>query len=366
METSHEDGSGLRVASFSCYLDAAKESLVRRVSAQDTNNMSIRFSNKDINQDNQLRLNSDHNLLFQVPAAPIQDPTSAFSFSFSPHSKRPAEIGVFGADHYFNTKLDYHVKTKTLLAPATTPSLCSDTTSTWNSQTTLLPDLRPIDQPHQMKQKRAMATRLFMGFACRGPCFDKKSVITRPPPPKNHDPDESRRSIEVFGSRKGSSRGGDVATNMERKLSMLTWDAIPIPKGRNQNHPPTSTTGSATICDAASDASSDLFEIEDVSGTIYPLLEAPDDGASTCMSPATSLYAPSEASIQWSVVTASAADFSTDFNDDSVSAKVVKTRTANHVHKSRPSGLLGCKSIKAVEVAAQNVCVIKPTKDLKP
>ncbi|KAL0342634.1 UNVERIFIED_CONTAM: protein PHYTOCHROME KINASE SUBSTRATE 3 [Sesamum calycinum] len=104
---------------------------------------------------------------------------------------------------------------------------------------------------------------------------------------------------------------------MERKLSMLTWDAIP--KGQNL---PTSTVGSGTICDdMASDASSDLFEIENISGSMYPVQLTAGiaaDDMSICMSPA-SQYAPSEASIQWSVVTASAADYSSvlsDYNDE--------------------------------------------------
>ncbi|XP_057792087.1 protein PHYTOCHROME KINASE SUBSTRATE 3-like [Salvia miltiorrhiza] len=399
-----QDGSSLRVASFSCYLDTAKESLVHRVSAQD-NNISIKFSkNKDPTHlsaaaaatTGSLRVDSfsrssDHNLLFQVPA-PIQDPTAAFTFSHHHTPKHPPEIGVFGADRYFNMKLDYQTANNQPQPPPppplrprprpptpTTPSLCSEVTSTtWNSQTVLL--------PNETKSKKGGAS-LFMGLGCRSaPCFDKKSVrvdeiAAAPAPAKNHDLikkiqdlEESRRSIEVFGSRRQRpSKGSDVATNMERKLSMLTWDAIPT----GRNNLPTSTVGS---CDVASDASSDLFEIEDVSGTIFPLLEASaagdvDDAASAsgCMSPATSLYAPSEASIQWSVVTASAADYSapSEFNDDSVSAagKSVKMITRNHpvqvVQKaSRPSGLLGCKSVKSVDVAHQNVCV-KISKDQK-
>ncbi|KAL0285663.1 UNVERIFIED_CONTAM: protein PHYTOCHROME KINASE SUBSTRATE 3 [Sesamum angustifolium] len=133
---------------------------------------------------------------------------------------------------------------------------------------------------------------------------------------------------------------------MERKLSMLTWDAIP--KGQNLT---TSTVGSGTICDdMASDASSDLFEIENISGSIITVR-------------------PSEASIQWSVVTASAADYSSvlsDYNDETsvsvmgdktsrIHATVARNRGGKEAQKSRPGGLLGCKSHKAVDVA-ENVC----------
>ncbi|KAL2513949.1 protein PHYTOCHROME KINASE SUBSTRATE 3 [Forsythia ovata] len=70
---------------------------------------------------------------------------------------------------------------------------------------------------------------------------------------------------------------------MEGKLSMLTWDAI-----RKRQNLPTSTLGSITICEyLASDVSSDLFEIENIYGTLFPLLTADQetDNMSICMSP---------------------------------------------------------------------------------
>lgn len=59
-----------------------------------------------------------------------------------------------------------------------------------------------------------------------------------------------------------------------------------------------------------SDASSDLFEIESLrgKGKGNPFLARQDsDAASSCVTPIA--YAPREASIEWSAVTASAADF---------------------------------------------------------
>lgn len=430
MEADDNNNMSLRVASFSCYLDTAKESLVRRVSAQDPSTIkppiNIKFSKKDQDHGGLKNLRVDsfnsylntapdaHNFVFEVPG-PIQDPTSAFTFSHQ--IPKDGEIGVFGADKYFNMKLEYQTGTKTAYkinqaaAPAnlgrnimpTTPSLTSETTS-WNSQRALLQG-----NESQMKQKKGMTRRLFMGFGCRGPCFDKKSVHVdetegfytskpsrtgserhgHPPipalaPPLNlaaaaaaeaeveaktmmkiEDLDQSRPSIEVFGSLNRSVKGDTVATNMERKLSMLTWDAIP--KGRNL---PTSRNGTSTVCDdMASDASSDLFEIENISGSIFPLLAADDDDIDTmsnCMSPTTSHYAPSEASIQWSVVTASAADYS--FNDESVSvagdaavSKKVVVKRGKEVQKvgKAAGGFLGCKSHKAVDVAEKNDQMIK-------
>ncbi|XP_047969067.1 protein PHYTOCHROME KINASE SUBSTRATE 3-like [Salvia hispanica] len=393
METQDGSNGSLRVASFSCYLDKAKESLVHRVSAQDHNNMTIKFSAaaaaSGLRVDSLSRA-SDHNLLFQVPA-PVPDPTAAFSFSH-----QSAEIGVFGADRYFNTrKLQYPTAAAPPRRAATTSGSGSESESSvatsWNSQSTLLRSNQSI----QLKQKKAAAAavvtaaRLFTGFNCRTPCFGNKSVQISEfvaAPAKNQlieKIEESRRSIEVFGSSRKirvSKGGNDVATNMERKLSMLTWDAIPVAGSSNL---PTSTVGSSSGGGggggggdgAESDGSSDLFEIEDVSGSIYSVLEGVDDDddddePSCVMSPATSLYAPSEASIQWSVVTASAADFSSALSEfDSVSvtaAAAAKPRAnSNQGQKSRPShGLLGCKSVKAVDVANENVCVKVKNKTL--
>ncbi|XP_042035481.1 protein PHYTOCHROME KINASE SUBSTRATE 3-like [Salvia splendens] len=389
METQDGSNGSLRVASFSCYLDKAKESLIHRVSAQDHNNMTIKFSTNAAaaaaaSGGGGLRVDSfsrasDHNVLVQVPA-PVPDPTAAFSFSH-----QSAEIGIFSADRYFNMKLQYPpvaagpAPLRAAMTSVSGSESESSAATTLNSQSTLLRSNQSI----QLKQKKAAAVtaaRLFTGFSCRTPCFGNKSVRINEfaaAPAKNQlieKIEDSRRSIEVFGSSRKirvSKGGNDVETNMERKLSMLTWDAIPV--GGSSNLPTSSTIGSSGGGgDEESDASSDLFEIEDVSGNIYPLLEgADDDDEPSCvMSPATSLYAPSEASIQWSVVTASAADFSTtmsEFNDDSVSvAAAVKPRAnSNQGQKSRAShGLLGCKSVKAVDVANENVCVKVKNKTL--
>ncbi|KAK4427900.1 protein PHYTOCHROME KINASE SUBSTRATE 1 [Sesamum alatum] len=420
MEIDHDNGS-LRVASFSYYLDTAKDNnIVHRISAQDrtpipltsarkTNSpainpppFSIKFSKPKEGPDHSLsksprldsfsyfNTSSDHNLVFEVPG-PVQDPTSAFSFSREIPKDRD-HMGVFGADRYFNmnlTEVKHHFKNKgpgagSNIGPRT-PSFFSDGSS-WNSQTGLLPHLQM-----QTKQKKAVGRNFLTGFGCRGPCFDKRSVhineivasygsnhsragseraILMPAVP-NHGTetlpvmiknqqllrvdqlDEARHSIDVFGSATSLKRD-KIAANMERKLSMLTWDAIPK-SGQNLS------TSSTTICDdMASDASSDLFEIENASGSIHTVLKLQQEDDVSVVSH----YAPSEASIQWSVITASAADYSalSDYNDEtSVSIagdmNVANRRSesrrggAKEGQKSRGGGLLGCKSSKAVEVA---------------
>ncbi|XP_073128301.1 protein PHYTOCHROME KINASE SUBSTRATE 3-like isoform X2 [Henckelia pumila] len=426
META-DDNTGLRVASFAYYLDSAKDNYKSKSNSKPPLNVTGFSSSRD-SQDSHTNprvdsfsyRNTSENFVFKVPG-PVQDPTT--SFSFCQEIPKDGEISVFGADRYFNMKLEHQAGSPKLdfknkmmtdipfLGPNArlrTPSLCSEASS-WNSKGALFQSLPRVEA----KQKKTLGRRIFARFGCPGPCFHRKDVFinqmvadgaayygskpTRtgservdtlafiPPPPNLVTQDtsaakkqlqileESRRSIEVFGSGSAASLKGDVATHMERKLSMLTWDAIP--KGAaGQNHRSASSTviGHSTFCDdMASDASSDLFEIENISGSIYLPQTTDHDQMSSCMSPI-SHYAPSEASIQWSVVTASAADFSSvlSFNDErcvdvveDVLAKNIasstgssKTRGCEPKTRSGGGGILRCKNYKAVEVA-EDACL---------
>lgn len=284
-------------------------------------------------------------------------------------SVRAPTHGVFGSDTYFSS---LKVKDVGIIPVAAdlagegsssgrlrTPSIRSEASS-FNSQTALVPSLHRNGS--QAKQKKAAngrggRRRSFLGFGCgSGSCFDKKGVHINPPPPSrlpsqridHHLPsapvildpaakavemvlEESRKSIEVFGSRTATFEG-EVARNMERKLSMLSWDAIP----RAQ-----SIEASRNGDDVASDASSDLFEIENITTSRAPIASADVDvdASSLCTSPA-SRYAPSEVSIQWSVVTAA------EFNDDAA---------GKGAQRGRNGGILGCRSLKAVDVTSKNL-----------
>ncbi|KZV23260.1 hypothetical protein F511_17769 [Dorcoceras hygrometricum] len=176
-----------------------------------------------------------------------------------------------------------------------------------------------------------------------------------------------RKSLEVFGAPildRAKNR-----LSLDRKLSMLTWEAL-VPGVTEEIKIP-------SICsdldnDSDSDASSDLFEIGSLSKGNSFLSRQASDGLPGCITPG-NFYAPSEASIEWSVVTASAADFSI-FSDveelRSTTTNTTKTATTatmpnphqpcpNNPRKSplkevpkRRSGILsGCKSEKAVPVA---------------
>lgn len=270
-----------------------------------------------------------------------------------------------GGDHKFSTDmavLDMH-RLKPSMFVARTPSITSETSSLSNSQGALLQRNTSQVKP----SGRAFGMRFFN--ACTGPCSTRKDVYVHQSikqgdqfafPILNNPAIEiltakkeeekaleelPRMSLEVFGS--GTISKGDIAKNLVRKMSILTWDAIPKSK-------------ESLICDdMASEASSDLFEIENISRSGWQ----PSDQSSCIMSPSTQ-YAPSEASIEWSVVTASAAEFSSvcsgyDHEKHTVYNTTSNNRTRNQTkiepakkaQKTRANGLLGCKSHKSVKVA---------------
>ncbi|KAF9667748.1 hypothetical protein SADUNF_Sadunf15G0055700 [Salix dunnii] len=411
--------SDLREASFSSYLTQQEDNFVLRL--------------------------TDQSVKFTPPANMIN---SSQEISLPARTERTkadeGEISVFGAERYFNMKLDddspritdninagkrVHEKEHPVdlqrMRPKSrlgTPSVTSE--ASWNSQIALLPNSLRNSSPtrHQKVNERWF----FSGFACSGYCSDKKSVYTdkdtchrgvhgkelRKESARNpiglegtrkqsqsrlnqvkdefHSPsfkrtnvgskrreyfvlpcvnsgvqnldfkggekkiieDDPRKSLEVFGSH--LLKREDIALNLERKLSVLTWDAIP--KAPNI---PTTSTSSQMYEDIESDGSSDLFEIENLSGYshVQPIFtKQTSDAMSSCMTPTSRCYEPSESSIEWSVVTASAADFSAvsvDYDEKMLAenSKINPVLAATVPKRSRPNGLLGCKSQKAVDVA---------------
>ncbi|KAG5001834.1 hypothetical protein AAZX31_08G290300 [Glycine max] len=175
--------------------------------------------------------------------------------------------------------------------------------------------------------------------------------------------EKPRNSIEVFGS----------PTILKNKLKSLSFDRTTTRFAMASSRDGTprllleEIDHSNYINDAASDASSDLFEIESIKSKTNPFLarQTSDAAASSCVSP-TNGYAPSEASIEWSVATASAAvmsDCEEQMSEVTIRSPIrttTKTTFANGKAKSttkevqrirRPSMLLGCKNHKSVRVA---------------
>lgn len=436
-----DNTTSLRIASFSCYLSNPEDQSFihklggayedpypetafsvssERATIKPPSNNSTRDNLANLRVDSfssYLKAEEDNNFAFKTIGPPVQDATIAFVFpqqasvtvgtpKYQERTKsKDGELNIFGADKYFNMKLDYGAVPTTVvkyggqmnkgmvdlpyLKPSCrtgTQSICSEASS-FNSQSALLQNLQTSKS--QTKQKKMTGRRFLSSFGCQGPCLDKKAVsvdetighgkvsklaLSSGPSMrdklsivKNQDPsiEEQRKSLEVFGSDK--MRKGEIAGNLERKLSMLTWDAIP----KVQDIPIT-TIGSGTVGDdMASDASSDLFEIENISSSGYGHMNSQTRGdnyvPTGCISPITTQYAPSEASIEWSVITSSAADYSSvisDYGEKWISIAANTTSRINAANKNtntkyavgkegqktRPGGLLGCKSNKAVSV----------------
>ncbi|XP_020217953.1 protein PHYTOCHROME KINASE SUBSTRATE 1 isoform X1 [Cajanus cajan] len=170
--------------------------------------------------------------------------------------------------------------------------------------------------------------------------------------------EKPRKSLEVFGSPILESRSKSMS--FDKRLAKTSWD--PAPK---IEEPDFSATSGGNYNDAESDASSDLFEIESLTGKSNSFLgRSTSNVISSCASP-TTCYAPSEASIEWSVVTASALEYSamSDYDDQrsiattrspirtSLVSSNAKPKAIKEMQRRRPSMLLGCKSHKAVGVA---------------
>ncbi|XVF03347.1 hypothetical protein REPUB_Repub04eG0253100 [Reevesia pubescens] len=400
--------SSPRDSSFSTFLGSAEENYVKKLSGS-----SREISSKITNQD-------EHHYSGR-------------------RKKEDGEIGVFGAEKYFNGGID-HVESPRItttdakkleyvkdgrvnlepIKPAIihqgTPSVRSE--SSWNSQSALLQSV--MRNPPRPKTNKMNGKSFLSGLACcKCYCSDRNSVdieevqvgeisfkrpangevvrgkqnktaaskasldqVNKPSAepwikedlftfptmnstvgirpvkvPLQGDVDEiGRKSLEVFGSPVIGRRNKSL--NLDRRLKMLSWDATPKVEETYQNP-------KGNYNDTESDASSDLFEIESLTGKANPFLaRQASDAASGCVTP-TTCYAPSEASIEWSVVTASAADFSVMSDYEELRSSITlpspiktflttsnaKTKHNKEFQRRRSSGLLGCNSQKAVKVA---------------
>lgn len=203
------------------------------------------------------------------------------------------EVDVFDAKMYFNVnsdvqaardKTDSHIQAR----KSGTPSMILETRSGVRNP---FQEGGSVDIPHQKKKNgRARSQGILSGFGFCSCCADAKSVqvdgesqvkkssknpsgasvsgsdrtegfefpILNTAEPLEEQP---RNSLDVFGLDVEARGGDEVALNLERKLSMLTWDAIP----KARSFPPLPRFDAARMDDADSCASSDLFEIESIS-----------------------------------------------------------------------------------------------------
>ncbi|XP_057448247.1 protein PHYTOCHROME KINASE SUBSTRATE 1-like [Lotus japonicus] len=314
------------------------------------------------------------------------------------------EIGVFEAEKYFHggeigsprvaiigaSKYQHQKKEETAQETRRykvlygTPSVRSE--SSLNSQSALLPSV--VNNSSRNSKSKAQRKSFLAGLGCKCYCSDKNSVdISDHAADSNHSAkatkphaeifinkdvyfqkpeklpfstvnsssgnqplkvqiqvEKPRKSLEVFGSPILDNISKSVS--FDRRLSMPSWESA-------------NSVGNFDD-DAASDASSDLFEIDSFTGKSNPFLgKSTSNIASGCASP-TTCYAPSEASIAWSVVTASAVDFDdqrsvatirSPIRTSSLTSSNVKPKAGKEMQRRHSSNLLGCKSQKAVGVA---------------
>ncbi|XP_073280957.1 protein PHYTOCHROME KINASE SUBSTRATE 2-like [Primulina huaijiensis] len=218
----------------------------------------------------------------------------------------------------------------------------------WNS--------RPEEKIRDQGVKNSESGRNFVKSDEPGFRLNSDSHFSFPvfsPNPGNHDEEgnNKRKSLEVFGSPELDDR--IYFSGLEKKFNMFAWNAIT--PGRVENLIKIPPISGAIDFDETRpesdhrDASSETFEIESMpknnrglflsrQGSDFP--SGQND------------YAPSEASVEWSVITTSAADFSALSDSDDAKSTISTThKISKKVKNSSSSFLSGCKNQKAVGVA---------------
>ncbi|KAF3497685.1 hypothetical protein DY000_02054902 [Brassica cretica] len=313
------------------------------------------------------------------------------------------KISVFGAEKYFNGDMDSDHSPR-LMCPlpnqeasidrifvgqkknsknsSETPSLRSE--SSWNSQSLLLQNKSENKKNHLQSQEKNISSNhksnnkksFLANLGCRCVCSNWNSVdvveektitsglkkvkthLSLSSEMKLHQQQqeaiiEQRKSLEIFRS-----------PLVEKRIisKHLTWDHSISAK--------TEEDGSA------SDLSSDLFEIESLTGNAKPFparQESSEPESPDC-------YAPSEVSIAWSVVTESVADYSvvsecatSPVDNQSFQAtripKIAKSNRETGSQRRKPSSgglLLGCKSHKSVRVSGDSYTSVNRTPSYVP
>lgn len=270
------------------------------------------------------------------------------------------EIDVFDAQKYFNDSpirspnlgvksFSVHDLKKDAFPAAVkeqTPSIAAASVrsqSSWNSRSSLL---QTVPRRHKAKNKSFLSS-----IGCNCSCLTASIIDGRSKTKEKIQLQEREEAVMRRSQSPAHVKGKKNCFNMEKKLNVVTtWDGItPLSAAEELKIPSISSEmHNDHDQDSDSDASSDLFEIE----SLY--IDNPYDPAAC--------YAPSEASIEWSVVTASAADFSLLSDTDEVSSTIqtpcikksgLNSRTCSfkEMPKIRPSILSGCKSQKSVNVA---------------
>ncbi|KAK1290424.1 hypothetical protein QJS10_CPB18g01358 [Acorus calamus] len=281
-------------------------------------------------------------------STPPSQPTSGFRR----RNTYDGELDIFGAEKYFSGGLDREPKPPPSLTPlqehppkkepkpnprwlklkpSGTPSASSQ--ASWTSRSALL-------GAHARPQKQGTTGRSFLGgvFGCRCSCSDGKSVDVDggaiPEVPTSSKTtnaavvgggeEKARVSLEVF--RSPFSEAEMLGSSPQRRLMLLALNSGRMNNGAKDDDD-----------DVCSESSSDLFEIESIS--VSRTRELYEDARSTT----SCSYAPSEASVAWSVTTTGDAGARTKAEMGEVGASGRR--------QSRVS-FMSCASERAVSVVA--------------
>ncbi|XP_017216780.2 protein PHYTOCHROME KINASE SUBSTRATE 3-like [Daucus carota subsp. sativus] len=162
----------------------------------------------------------------------------------------------------------------------------------------------PVESHNDSNDKNGVCTRCSTILACEGTCLEKQAdrglhgMIQPQPGKKNaeqfsfpvlnlrkENPKGKKHVIAEIGLQgatqnsvgSGMTKKDDIAVKLARKLSRLTWDAIPNTQSRSLI--PASSGSSSWCDDTASDDSSDLFEIENTPSTRCSMLSRQEPSA---------------------------------------------------------------------------------------
>lgn len=291
----------------------------------------------------------------------------------STKKKLEDELGIFGAEKYFKGVIDEellrtpgahyclnqpqekHEEPSPIPKPNMAPSVRSE--SSYNSRKGLLVSNGNGNDHRKKKSVKSLLASL--GCSCNDK--DSVKVTHKKVPIKGGDSVQNRNSLssrwidgdvnikkddcftfpvlntEPVPEVKQEWGKGKKSFSLERKLTMLNWDGV-TPRAEVLE---VSRNGGQN--DTGSDASSDLFELESFStheNNSFLAKQAMDSNDGRLSS--VNGYAPSEASVDWSVITASAADFS--HPEDLRVSRTAKVGSSSGI-------LSGCKSLKAVRIS---------------
>ncbi|KAJ0987411.1 hypothetical protein J5N97_005767 [Dioscorea zingiberensis] len=278
----------------------------------------------------------------------IQNPNT-MRISIGKGRTEAGELDIFRAEKYFSGVMDDDSKTPiipserarrssfkkdgkmivSLKSRSGTESSCSETSA--NSRNTLLCDHRKKPAASCSELKRNNSKKFLRVFRCSCAGKDATKVDKEEVYPQNYKTEMLTERIVLGFKREGVPIGPFGSPFVEKAF---------VGSNRRKSSPFSTSAGVAAAAggggggdndDLRSESSSDLFEIESLSINVHPLF-IPEPS-----------YEPSEASIEWSVATASVG------HDDRKSEPIMKKAPKSH----KPALLLGCVNNKAVSVTTE-------------